>query len=97
MKKYFSFFINKYIVAAAFLIVWVLFFDETNFLNQQDKLEELSVLQKKRAYFVKEIAIAKQELNDIKDNPESVEKFARENYFMKKNGEDIFIIENPQP
>ncbi len=84
-------------MAAVFMVVWILFFDETSFLSQQDKLEELNGLQKKRAYYIKEIDIARQELKDIKNNPESVEKFARENYFMKKSGEDVFIIEYPQP
>ena len=98
MKKIIPFIFNKYILATTFLVMWVLFFDENDFLNtQQSRLNELNALQKKEKYYLNEIAIAKQELDDIKNNPESLEKFAREKYFMKKNGEEVFIIENPQP
>ena len=98
MKKIIPFILNKYILATTFLVMWVLFFDENDFLNtQQSRLNELNALQKKEKYYLNEIAVAKQELDDIKNNPESLEKFAREKYFMKKNGEDVFIIENPQP
>jgi cell division protein FtsB len=33
-------------------------------------------------------------LNELRTNRENLEKFAREQYFMKKDNEDIFIIVN---
>ena len=80
-----------------FLVVWVLFFDENDSITQKGRLNELSILNKKKNYYKSEIETAKQELSDIQNNDDALEKFARERYLMKKEGEDIFIIENPQP
>jgi cell division protein DivIC len=79
------------------MLVWVLFFDQTDFFIQQSRLRDLSNLKTKTDYYKKEIEIAKQELSDIQNNPEALEKFAREKYFLKKDNEDIYIVEYPQP
>jgi cell division protein FtsB len=98
MKKIILYITNKYLISALFLIVWVLFFDENDyFRTQKSRLNDLATLTKKRAYYVKEIETSQQELSDIQNNDDALEKFARERYLMKKNGEDIFIIENPTP
>ena len=97
MKKWFSILTNKYLLSFIFLIAWILFFNEINYFDQRDKLEELSNLNKRKEYYKKEIEIANQELFDMKNNPDALEKYAREKYLMKKNGEDIFILDNPQP
>ena len=97
MKKWISFFTNKYLLSFLFLVVWVLFFDENDSITQKGRLNELSILNKKKNYYKSEIETAKQELSDIQNNDDALEKFARERYLMKKEGEDIFIIENPQP
>lgn len=98
MKKLLPYFTNKYLISGLFLVVWVLFFDENDYFSTQtSRLKELSLLNKKKEYYKKEIETAKQELTDIQNSPEALEKFAREHYMMKKNGEDIYIIENPQP
>ena len=80
-----------------FLAVWVLFFDDMDYFTQRERLSELNKLNQKKAYYLKEIETAKQELADIKNSDEALEKFAREKYLMKKNGEDIYIIETQQP
>jgi cell division protein FtsB len=97
MKKWISIFTNKYLLSFSFLVVWVLFFDENDSITQKGRLNDLSILNKKKKYYKSEIEIAKQELSDIQNNDDALEKFARERYMMKKDGEDIFIIENPQP
>jgi cell division protein FtsB len=97
MKKWVSIFTNKYLLSFLFLVVWVLFFDENDSFTQKARLNDLNTLNKKKKYYQNEIEIAKQELSDIQNNDEALEKFARERYLMKKDGEDIFIIENPQP
>ena len=96
MKKFIKILFNKYLISLLFLIVWILFFDDTDYFVQRKRLIELQEIQKKSNYYKKEIEIARQELEDIKNNDESLEKFAREKYFMKKKGEEIFIIEQPQ-
>ncbi len=88
---------NKYFLAIIFLLIWVLFFDETDYLSQRNRLADLQKLVQKKEYYKKEIETAKQELSDIQNNNDALEKFAREKYLMKKDGEDVFIIESQQP
>ncbi len=97
MKTWFQIIFNKYLLSFVFMLVWVLFFDETDFFIQQSRLKDFKELKTKVDYYKKEIEIAQQELSDIQHNPEALEKFAREKYFLKKDNEDIYIIEYPQP
>lgn len=96
LKSIIKFIFNKYVLSFLFIFCWVLFFDESDFILQQKRLNKLAEYQKEINYYQSEIEKAKQELNDIKNNSESLEKFAREKYFMKKFGEEIFIIENEE-
>ncbi len=97
MKIWIQIIFNKYLLSFVFMIAWILFFDETDFFIQQSRLKDLEDLKTKTTYYKKEIEITQQELSDIQNNPEALEKFAREKYFLKRDNEDIYIIEYPQP
>ena len=45
-----------------------------------------------KEYFLKEIERNQAIMDELENNPEALEKFAREEYFMKKDDEDIFIV-----
>ena len=94
MKKFTSIITNKYLLAGGFFVVWMLFFDQRDFFQQRERRAELQKLEAKKKYYLEEISKTKQELQDIQSNPAALEKFARERYLMKKEGEDIFIIED---
>ncbi len=94
MKKLTSVITNKYLLAGGFFVVWMLFFDQRDFFQQRERNAELKKLEAKKKYYLEEIAKTRQELQDIQSNPAALEKFARERYLMKKEGEDIFIIED---
>lgn len=94
MKKLTSIITNKYFLAGGFFVVWMLFFDQRDFFQQRERNAELKKLEAKKQYYLDEINKTQQELNDIQSNPAALEKFARERYLMKKDGEDIFIIED---
>ena len=74
-------------------VVWVAFFDQNNFFTLYDFIKELNSLEKDKAYFIEELKQTRQELNDLTTNPVTLEKFAREKYFMKKDNEEIFVFE----
>lgn len=93
MQKVLHFISNKYVVAPLVLIVWVLFFNETDYLAQKDRLEQLKALNAKKLYYEKEIIEAKKDLNNLEANPFAIEQYARETYLMHKEGEDIFVVE----
>lgn len=94
MKKIAPILLNKYILAIGFFFIWMLFFDQKDFFSTLEKRNELKSLQEKKAYYVLEIEKAKQKLTDFQSNPAAIEKFARERYMLKKEGEDVFIIED---
>jgi cell division protein FtsB len=94
MKKIASIITNKYLLAFGFFVVWMLFFDQRDFFQQRDRAEELKKLEVKKKYYVQQIEKTRKELTDLQNNPAALEKFAREHYLMKKEGEDIYIIED---
>jgi cell division protein FtsB len=94
LKKFTSIITNKYLVALSFFVVWMLFFDQRDYFQQRDRREELKKLEAKKHYYVQEIEKTQKELTDLQNNPAALEKFAREHYLMKKDGEDIYIIED---
>lgn len=83
---------NKYAFTALFFIVWVLFFDQNDIITQFGYRSELNTLEKDRDFYRKEILKTKTELEELTTNPKTLEKFAREKYFMKKNNEEIFVF-----
>ena len=94
MKKIIPILTNKYLLAIVFFVVWMCFFDQRDIFNTLDQKQKLKVLETKKHYYETEIAKAKQDLSDLQNSPAALEKFARERYLMKKDGEDIFIIED---
>ena len=84
---------NKYIIAIILVLIWLLFFDNNNFIQQVKFSKELNKLEKEREYYIREIEKDSIMKKELEENPEALERFAREQYYMKKENEDIFIIE----
>ncbi len=95
MKKIVSILTNKYLLAICFFAVWMLFFDQRDFFYVREQKLKLKELENKKHYYQTEIEKAKKDLTDLQNNPAALEKFAREHYMMKKDGEDVFIVETP--
>ncbi len=93
MKKFASIITNKYLIAICFFIVWMLFFDQRDVFYVMEQRQKLKELEHKKHYYETEIEKAKKDLSDLQNNPDALEKFAREHYIMKRDGEDIYIIE----
>ncbi|MDZ7614642.1 MAG: septum formation initiator family protein [Flavobacteriaceae bacterium] len=72
--------------------IWMFFFDENSVVNQGELNKEIDGIEKSIEYYEGEIKEDKQLISNLK-NPDSLEKFAREEYKMKKQNEDIFLIE----
>lgn len=83
---------NKYFIASLLFLVWFVFFDENSYLSHQQNKEQLEELIQQKEYYLERIATDKQKLNDLKSGKDHLEKFAREEYFMSKPDEDIFIV-----
>jgi cell division protein FtsB len=85
---------NKYFISVAFFIVWMGFFDPKDWSNLSIKRDKLKELQKSETALNNQIAETRVELSQLKTSAETIEKYAREKYLMKKENEDIFLI-NP--
>lgn len=83
---------NKYVIAVLALIVWLTFFDQNNFIVQYGYRQDLNKLEAERNYYLTQIDQNKKELFELNSDSAHLEKFARENYFMKKDNEDIFVL-----
>ncbi|MBD0296660.1 MAG: septum formation initiator family protein [Flavisolibacter sp.] len=89
-----SFFLrNKYLLAGSAFIVWMLFFDRNDMMMQLERRNDLKELQESKEYYTNEIKKERQFLEDLKNNPAAIEKFAREQYRMKRDNEDIYLIQ----
>lgn len=87
---------NKYFLATAFFISWMLFFDHNDLFLQRDRANELAELKETKAYYQSQIDQTRKDLEEIRINTASLEKIAREKYMMKKDNEELFIIPAPK-
>lgn len=92
MKRILSIVGNKYVVATALFVVWMLFIDQDNVINQAKAHMKLAKLEHEREFYQEEIAKGKEELSVLQNDPVMLEKLAREKYLMKRENEDIFIF-----
>ncbi|MEO9210965.1 MAG: septum formation initiator family protein [Ginsengibacter sp.] len=83
---------NKYLLAGIAFAIWMLFFDRNNIPVQTQRLQELNKLEKSEQLLSRQIDETKEELELLKNNPATLEKYAREKYLMKKDNEDLYIV-----
>lgn len=74
----------------------MLFFDRNDVFTQGQRKRELRSLQESKEYYTNEIAKERKVSEELKSNPATIEKYAREKYLMKRDNEDIFLIEEAE-
>lgn len=89
---WFKFLSNKYVWVLLFFVVWMLFLDNYSYFDHRVLNNEIEELEDNAEYYKEEIKKDKEQIKQLK-NPTQIEKYAREKYFMKKDSEDIYIIE----
>ena len=84
---------NKYLLTALVFGIWLVFFDDRDVITTHFKhRQELLQLQESRDYYVEQIKLTQKELDQLKNDPALLEKYAREHYRKKKDNEDLFIV-----
>ena len=83
---------SRYTLVLLFFIAWMLFLDNQSFLDQQPLNKQREELEENKRYYQQEIAKDKQSIKNL-NNPGQTERYAREKYYMKKDSEDIYIID----
>lgn len=92
MKKFNHLFTNKYLITGIAFAIWMMFFDRNDFPLQISRIRELNKMEQNEKNMALKISNTQQELKLLKTNPQTLEKYAREKYMMKKDNEDLYIV-----
>ena len=90
--SWFKFLSNKYMWVLLFFSVWMLFLDNYSYFDHRILNKEIEELEDNKKYYQEEIKKDQENIKLLK-NPDQIEKYAREKYYMKRDSEDIYIIE----
>jgi cell division protein DivIC len=91
-KPWFKFLSNKYVWVLLFFSTWMIFLDNYSYFDHRFLDIQVDELEDNKEYYQQEIKKDEDQIKQLK-NPEQIEKYAREKYYMKKDSEDIYIIE----
>lgn len=83
---------NRYFLVLLFFGIWLFFLDNYSYLDHRVLNKEINELEDNKKYYKDEITADSIKIKKLR-NPDMIEKYAREKYFMKKDSEDIYIIE----
>jgi len=86
-------FSNKYLLIVLLFSIWMFFFDTNSYFIHNELNNSIESLENNKEIYKDEIEVDKIFINKMKDSNE-VEKYAREKYYLKKENEDIYIIEH---
>src|SRR5690606_37894100 len=92
MERFIAIIRNKYIIASVAFLVWMLFFDRHDFATQYGYYSQLKGLQAEKAFYTEEIERVTTTLHNLNNNPQELQRLAREKYKMKKENEDVFVV-----
>jgi hypothetical protein len=73
-------------------IVWMLFFDVNDLVNQYFTVRKLDGLEEEARYYSEKAQEVTKERDEVLSKPHLLEKYAREKYLMKKKTEDVYVI-----
>ncbi len=91
-KSWFKFISNKYVLVLLFFSTWMIFLDNYSYFDHRFLDKQINELEDNKKYYQDEIRKDQENIKQLK-NPEQIEKYAREKYYMKKDSEDIYLIE----
>ena len=91
-KRWFGIVSNIYVLVLTIFTVWMIFFDTNSLMIHLELRREIDKLEKQQEFLREEIARDKEIIEKLSD-PKELEKFAREQYYLKRQGEEIYLIE----
>jgi|TARA_B110000881_G_scaffold158602_1_gene141558 cell division protein FtsB len=91
--KWYQWLGNKYVIFILLFLTWMFFFDANNYFFHKELSDDIKALEESKEFYKKEIKKDRTFIDKMKDSSE-MERFAREKYYLKKENEDIYIIEH---
>ena len=92
MNKLLHYLNNKYAITIIIFGIWMLFFDNNNFIAQVRLNSTHNELEMEKQYYISEIEKDRQATFELMTDTLTLEKFGREQYLMKRDNEDIYLI-----
>lgn len=89
-------FLNFYVIVGVFAMVWMVFFDQNNWLDRMERSTHIQQLEKDLAFYKSEKEKIQESRFMLESDAAELERFARERYHMKKDNEDLFLIVDPK-
>ena len=89
----FSILRNKFLLALTAFVIWMLFFDRNDLFTQMERRSEFREMKQSRAFYQRQITEHQQFSNELQFNAAAIEKYAREKYLMKRDNEDLFLVQ----
>ena len=83
---------NKYILTISVFAIWMLFFDQNNVADRMKMSKEIRELEDDREYYLEQIQKDSIRFHELTTDQDNLEKYAREQFFMKKKNEDVFVV-----
>jgi len=83
---------NKYILTISVFAIWMLFFDQNNVVDRMKMSKEIRQLEDDREYYLEQIQKDSIRFHELTTDQDNLEKYAREQFFMKKKNEDVFVV-----
>jgi len=87
---------NKYILTLLVFLVWIILLDPNNLISRVREVKTRNRLEREKEYYMGRIEEDRRKLNELRTSNENLEKYAREQYRMKRPDEDLFIIVTPE-
>lgn len=83
---------NKYVFTLLLFFTWMLFFDRNDIITRFKLKRQLAKLKTEKEFYLKEMQEVEETNRELFSNDETLEKFAREKYLMKRENEELFLI-----
>ncbi len=92
-SKFFKIIKNKFLIVGVVFGIWITFFDSNSLIDWAKVMLNISKQEEQKRYYKQEIEATEEKLLELGSNLDSLEKFAREQYFFLEEGEDVFIVQ----
>lgn len=92
MKKVLKIISNKYVIATLVFVVLILFLDEYNLMVTRRVGRQVKELHAEERELREAIVSDSLNAATLKNDLDAKEHYGRENYYMKRPDEDIFVI-----
>ncbi|MFT5568022.1 MAG: cell division protein DivIC [Cyclobacteriaceae bacterium] len=83
---------NFYVLAGAFFLIWLTVFDSNDLITQYRLSNKQAELESTKDFYLEQIEDVKSDREALLNDEALLEKMAREKYYMKKEGEDVFVV-----